>query len=607
MDIKVYVCHHKQWSTLKNEVFEPIQVGRSLAKTYLQGMIGDDTGDNISDKNKEWCELTALYWIWKNTSHDYVGLMHYRRYVSFNPDIHRDEVIHGIDPQDTKRHRWTHDGLAALFQTYSVVTSPLYNIHPPGLPHRIQSSYDHYCNEHYKKDIDTVISIIEEKFPDYYIDSLHSIYAHQCFFGNIAIMRRDIFEDYCSFLFSVLEEVERRIDISTYDPYQKRIFGFLAERLTNVFFEHLKSRDKTLKIHHAPMVYVGEKDPVFDYASLSSRIIKKTPQENAIFFGGAINIVMSFDDRYANHAQATIESLLAHTRNGNSIYFHIIHDARLSQDKIHQFKNTYQGRTNFSFYLAENTFIEKFPLNRGYISINTYYRLVMQDLFPASVSRVIYLDSDIIICDDITKLWNIDLGEKIVGGCLDEGGVLQSRRLFGNKANNTYVNAGVLLFDIQKAIEKYSNLSFYYSEVFYKNQPLITLQDQDIINIAYKDDLHILPLNWNTNSRIYTANDLDHAYSPQAEQDARENPQIVHFTDSRKPWKFSCTHPLKLLYWFYREKADTGLFSFYEKISKKNTTIKLRTDEKMLYIYSDRINVKIPQKVAVQLLKLIKR
>ncbi|MFT9015058.1 MAG: DUF4422 domain-containing protein [Acetobacter sp.] len=607
MDIKVYVCHHKPWSTLKNEVFEPIQVGRSLAKTTLPGMLGDDTGDNISHKNKEWCELTALYWIWKNTSHDYVGLMHYRRYVSFNPDIRHDTSINGISAEDIKRNMWTRDGLAATFRTHAVVTSPIYSIHPINLPLMIQSSYEHYCGEHYKKDIDTMMSIIKTKFPEYYIDALHSIYAQKCFFGNIAIMRRDIFNDYCSFLFGVLNEAERQIDVSSYDTYQKRLFGFLAERLSNVFFEHLQSRDKTLKIHHAPMVSVGEEDPVFDSGSIARRIMEKTPQEQDISFGGTINIVMSFDDRYADHAQATIESLLAHTHNGNRIHFHIIHDQRLSRDKIHHLENRYRGLTQFSFYIVQNTFIEKFPLNRDHISINTYYRLVMQDILPASVTRVIYLDSDIIVCDDITTLWNIDLGEKIIGGALDEGGVLQSRRLFGNKANSTYINAGILIFDIGKAVEKYTNLPFYYSEVFYRNQPLITLQDQDIINIAYKDDLHIIPLNWNTNSRIYSANDLDRAYSKDAEQNARENPFIIHFTDSRKPWKFSCLHPLKQLYWFYREKAGLGQPSFYERISKNNTTFRIRSDAKTLYVSSDRINIKIPRKAAIQILKVLRK
>ncbi|GAN64402.1 hypothetical protein AA0313_1824 [Acetobacter indonesiensis NRIC 0313] len=607
MDIKVYVCHHKPWALIKNDVFEPIQVGRDIANNVLPGMIGDNTGDNISYKNKEWCELTALYWIWKNTSHDYVGLMHYRRYVSFNPDIHYDQNINGIEFEDIEKNAWTYEGCETLLSDYPILTSPIYNIHPCGIPKEIQSSYDHYCSEHYKKDLDLMLLVIKEKFPNYYIDALRSIYSTECFFGNIAIMRRDFFDKYCEFLFSVLEEVEKKVDISNYDTYQKRIFGFLAERLTNIFIETIKSKNKKIKIRHSPMVYVGDKEISFNSDFLIKKIIKKRTDKKNILFDGCINIVMSFDDKYKQHAQATINSILAHTQNNKNIHFYIIHDDRLSVENIYNLKKEYSQKTKISFLLVKNTFIDKFPLNREYISINTYYRLIMQEVLPSSVSRVIYLDSDIIVCEDITNLWNIDLQGKIIGGCQDEGGILQSRRLFGNKSNNSYVNAGILIFDIKLATEKYSNLSFYYSEVFYGNRKHITLQDQDIINISYKNDIKIIPLNWNVNSRIYSVNDLDRAYSASLEKEARENPFIVHFTDKKKPWKFSSTHPLKKLYWFYRPQTKMGMGLFYDLLAKNNQNAKISVTDKVLSVHYGRRNIKIPEKLVIYLLKIIRK
>ena len=64
MDIRIYVYHHADANINKNRYFEPIQGGRSIADTKFAGMIGDDTGDNISARNRDWGELTALYWIW---------------------------------------------------------------------------------------------------------------------------------------------------------------------------------------------------------------------------------------------------------------------------------------------------------------------------------------------------------------------------------------------------------------------------------------------------------------------------------------------------------------------------------------------------------------
>lgn len=602
MDIKIYVCHHKPWVTLKNDVFEPIQVGRKLARKSLPDMIGDDTGDNISYKNKEWCELTALYWIWKNTSHDYVGLMHYRRYISFNLENHHDDVINGISAKDIEKNLWNYEGCEFLLTKYPVVTSPIYNIHPIGLPHKIQSSYEHYCDEHYKKDMDLMISIVKEKFPEYYIDFLRSIYSKKCFFGNIVVMRRDIFIKYCDFIFSVLNEVEKKIDVSEYNYYQKRVFGFLAERLSNVFVENLKNKE--IAIYHAPMVYVGDKDISFNSQFVQKCVINRIPYNQNILYGGIVNIVMSFNDKYSIHAQVVIDSLLSHTKNGKKIFFYIIYDDNLSNKNIEKLNNKYKQKTNLYFIYAKNTFIEKFPLNRDYISINTYYRLIIHEVLPETVKRVIYIDSDVVVCDDIINLWNIDLGGKIIGGCQDEGGVLQSRRLFGNKANNTYINAGVLLFDIEKAIEKYSNLSFYYSEVFYRNMENITLQDQDIVNIAYKNDIKIIPLNWNVTSRIYSANDLDKAYSDQEEKDARENPWIIHYTDTRKPWKFSSTHPLKKLYWFYRENGGSDYFSIYNFVSKKNTKVKIYVIKKVMHINYGETTIKVPEIIVIYAMKI---
>ena len=81
--VNILVCHHKESDYIKTECLIPIQVGRAIAPYKLDYCIGDDTGDNISHKNKNWCELTAMYWQWKNVDADYYGLFHYRRYLSF--------------------------------------------------------------------------------------------------------------------------------------------------------------------------------------------------------------------------------------------------------------------------------------------------------------------------------------------------------------------------------------------------------------------------------------------------------------------------------------------------------------------------------------------
>ena len=130
--------------------------------------------------------------------------------------------------------------------------------------------------------------------------------------------------------------------------------------------------------------------------------------------------------------------------------------------------------------------MHNFPLNRSYISINTYYRLLIHDII--NVDKIIYLDSDIIVADDIAKLWNIRIDNACIAGALDEGGVTQSRRLnLGN--DSTYVNAGILVFNLKNIRRCFQNPMQTYLEAFYFNRKWIILQDQDILNIVFKKNI----------------------------------------------------------------------------------------------------------------------
>ena len=85
--IKLFVSSHEKDVAFPDcPLIEPIQVGAALATEHFPGMIGDDTGDNISELNRSFCELTAQYWAWKNCDADYYGFMHYRRYFLFTDE-----------------------------------------------------------------------------------------------------------------------------------------------------------------------------------------------------------------------------------------------------------------------------------------------------------------------------------------------------------------------------------------------------------------------------------------------------------------------------------------------------------------------------------------
>lgn len=555
MDIKIYVCHHKEGPIFRNEFFEPIQVGKAISGQTINGIIGDDTGENISHKNKEWCELTAIYWIWKNTNHDYIGLNHYRRYMNFAKDAGNKTLL--LD-NNIDFLLYCSQHIEEICNTHDIITSPFCKVHQVSSPTNGQNLYENYCFNHFKNDLETTLSIIKNTQKEYYEASRLALGLDFCFFGNMLLMRRDLFDEYCNFIFPVLFEVEKTIDTTYYDYYQKRVFGFLAERLSNIFVmkKHLFGEKK--RVYHAGQISLPNFAKTYDFSHLFKKIRSELQNQeiaSPVGHGGTMHIVISFDDAYMEQAVTSIYSLTKNSRHSEKMSFHVIHDNRLGEHNISNIEKTFPN-LSFSFYNVESDpLLEVFPKNRAHISKNTYYRLIMQDFLPADVERLIYLDLDTVICDDITQLWNTDLGDKIIAGCPDEGGLTQSRKLFGRLHNRTYINAGIFIFEIKKAKEKYKNLRFLYMESFSKNMKNITLQDQDILNISFKDDIYLIPLRWNVGTRIYGNNEIDCAYSAAEEKAAAEDPALIHFTGEEKPWKDGSNHPLKMIYFLYRDEA----------------------------------------------------
>lgn len=237
----ILVCCHKDDPVKENELYKPIHVGKDLSSVQLP-YITDDTGCNISKKNKNYCELTGLYWAWKNLKNiDYIGLCHYRRYFHlekdclFGKDIYiypttqfSSQLIEDLKPQQ-------------LLKKYDIVLAKR-TIYPYSLK-------VNYSCEHLSIDYKILKSVIEDLSPDY-IDAFLKIMENNNKLSpcNMFFTKWNIFDDYCTWLFPILEEVERRIDISVYDNVQSRIFGYMGERLLNVYVEKHHLNPKLLPI-----------------------------------------------------------------------------------------------------------------------------------------------------------------------------------------------------------------------------------------------------------------------------------------------------------------------------------------------------------------------
>ena len=180
-----------------------IQVGRALADIQI-AEVCDNTGDNISKKNTDYSEGTALYWIWKNThGQDYVGLFHYRR-----------QMVMGKD------------SLQKLMQYDVLLTVPTYIL---------MSTKEFFCtNFILEYDWDLMMKYIKEYDESYYETALKHEKAHSYFPCNIFIMRREHFDEMCSFIFGVLEKVEGYYE-SIHMVRKDRYLGYLVENLLSIY------------------------------------------------------------------------------------------------------------------------------------------------------------------------------------------------------------------------------------------------------------------------------------------------------------------------------------------------------------------------------------
>jgi lipopolysaccharide biosynthesis glycosyltransferase len=564
--INIAVCFHKEAPYIKSEYIQPVQVGAALSNKKLDFCVQDDDGENISAKNKSWCELTALYWQWKNVHAEYYGLFHYRRYLSFNPEPSGSYQDHLPDAEFVRRHSLSDIEIERFCQKYDIITAPNWSIHPVGLPNKIMSSYEFYAKSHHSKDLDSVLEIIKFKFPEFYIPTLESIYSNVAFFGNVQIMKSEYFQEYCKFLFGVLEEAEKAIDISKYDHYQKRIWGFIAERLANAYLNYAQKKYKNLRATTAPMILLS----FFDERKITSSVDKlqrKSKQNNLDFLApDTINVCFSFDDNYLPHADVAITTLIQNTSSKNKLNIYLLCDERLSPISRTIIQRNRPENVSILFIDVDAAHLSGLPLNRSYISINTYYRLAIQRLLP-HIDKIIYLDSDILVLGDIAELWLTSMDEFHIAGVQDEGGVMQSRRLNLNP-ENSYVNAGVLVFNLEKIRRDYPDILTIYFENFYRRKDEITLQDQDILNLTFEGSCKILPIRWNINSRIFRPNFLDYKYSDTDAIESICNPGIIHFTDAKKPWKLGCNHPLRYIYWSTRKARYVLPITIWEKFVK---------------------------------------
>mgnify|MGYP000181624190 CR=1 FL=1 len=289
-NIKIFVTYKTRKEIIQSDIITPIQSGRAIADEIFEDMIGDDTGDNISEKNCKYSELSAVYWVWKNYrkigNPDYVGFMHYRRQFVFDERLALPypkwiSSYYYVSNQKEASSFFSDEAIMNLVPKYDYII-PKYHVVPNGK--NIREEYIHNISGSKDYIFDEFIKVCRQIHPDWE-EEIHKIET-----GNIVsvcnmfIMNRKLFFDYCEFVFPVLSELEKRVDATNLTENGLRFLGYMAEKLQTMYTMRLE-KNKNLKEKFCNCLFVRKDIRKNDICYVNQSLYNNVMIKNALNLG----------------------------------------------------------------------------------------------------------------------------------------------------------------------------------------------------------------------------------------------------------------------------------------------------------------------------------
>lgn len=305
--MKIYIAAHKHFNIDAEVPYQPLFVGASfIPEEYRRaGWQYDDQGDNISQKNKHYCELTGLYWIWKNSPESIVGLTHYRR--AFESPSNSKQMLRDYEIEN----------ILANYDCIVAAKEPCTS----SIGCNLITVAEQYRMIHSSTDLLHAREIIRTKRPDY-LDAFDEAICEGHSFSpcNMIICKKELMDRYCKWLFKIEKQLDKRIDyISGRDSYQQRMPGFISERLLNVFL-----RKHDLKCYECRIFNPANKDaltidrctwprtrPQLTCDSSAKAIFNGVDYSSVFNYSFYVNHYEDLFDRYKNDPLGALEHFIA--------------------------------------------------------------------------------------------------------------------------------------------------------------------------------------------------------------------------------------------------------------------------------------------------------
>jgi hypothetical protein len=299
--IKIFVCYHKPFDMLSDRsTFIPIHAGRALGtgspfhvgdglkvglaknvsisddeyRWMLDNTTGDDAGDNISLQNRSYCELTAVYWLWKNYAQldelDYIGFMHYRRHFIFKTNYHL-TIFERIRRLFSKSRSFVR--VASMDSGYEEkfgLDAPTvrkaiagYDVVVPAPQNLLTTVYTNFKLNQKIEYLDTALEVLREKYPQYTDVAQTCMRSSSAHWGNMFVMRPAAFKEYCDFVFSIMQETEKRISgVMDHSSLKSAHAAYIIERMWIIWIAYQKKIGK-YKVLELPRTWIAKSYGLF--------------------------------------------------------------------------------------------------------------------------------------------------------------------------------------------------------------------------------------------------------------------------------------------------------------------------------------------------------
>lgn len=547
--IKIFVSHRidQVSETIDNPLYVNVRCGAVYDKREPEEyghMLGDDIGDNISDKKERFCELTVQYWAWKNVKADYYGLCHYRRYLSFSDEKYKTRNgehdagcvgVTCINPNMIQKYHLTDQKkVQQELEDYDVILDE-----PIDISKTFRTNYHQMemaPTWHNMKDVDTALEILAEKYPemkeaaDEYMHKTSKTRLYNCF-----IMRSDIFNNYCEYLFSILFELEKRMDTTHYSDQMNRSIGTIGERLFAIYCFYLQ-KQKKYRIKVNQLLFI-------DYTNRRTDLLPAFSANN-------VPIVLVANNYYVPYLYVFLKSVIKFAtpeHNYDIIVFQ--KDFTSENKKVLEQLAMEHGLHNISIRFYNPTYElgnAHFFMNTTQVSVETYYRMLAPWILHA-YEKAIVMDCDIIANHDIAELYDIDVSKVLAAGvadCVYQGWLngtdptayKYTTDVMEMKNPYNYVNTGVLLMNLDLWRKSYTLDEIIKMET----NCTFRIREQDLLNVLFEGKFTFIDVRWNyylpVNDSVKYALQFAIKDAKKQYDDAAGNPYLIHWASAPKPW-----------------------------------------------------------------------